>query len=58
MAPHDNWDDPESIALLKKVLPEKPSPIDNLPHSSVWGKLRDLEARVERLERKVGLRSD
>lgn len=37
---------------------EKPSPIDGLPHSSVWGKIRDLEARVERLERKAGLRED
>ena len=31
---------------------EKPSPIDELEHSSVWGKLRDLEARIERLEAK------
>lgn len=41
-----------------KVPSEKPSPIDGLFHSSVWGKLRDLEARVERLEYKAGLRED
>ena len=29
---------------------EKPSPIDGLIHSSLWSKLHDLEARIERLE--------
>ena len=40
--------------------PEKPSPIDGLMHSSVWGKINDLQARVERLETLVNLisRSD
>jgi len=34
-----------------------PSPIDGLTHSSVWGNLNDLKARVERLEKLVNMLS-
>lgn len=39
---------PGTMTAIKR--PEKPSPIDGLMHSSVWGKINDLQARVERLE--------